>query len=267
MATLENFEIADMNRFIAEFLSQYEYHPKPLVVEKPTSPAAFWSITIPGHSKGVPLQGIWKRSFYKSITIQLNNHIGNTKVDISVIPRKAPEMWFLFFLFCVASIVYPGLLFIILIIGPTGWALSRYTTTLWKKHVVQKICRELEDAQRKSSMIGRQSNTPMRNQQEAKRWLPSESGTTIGTIGSENGKIILDEEHTEGARITLEKDGHAPWGITCGMYGYFCHTAFASSEEEALAKYESMKLDIVDILQECEEQRQIELIDNFVGVH
>ena len=67
---------------------------------------------------------------------------------------------------------------------------------------------------------------------------------TIGTIGSENGRIINDEENPHGARITLEQNGHTPFGITCGIYGLMCHTAFASEYEEAMFKFEEMKQDI-----------------------
>lgn len=72
-------------------------------------------------------------------------------------------------------------------------------------------------------------------------WYPFDDGKTIGTTGSERGRILLDEEHPAGARITLERDGHTPFGITCGIYGCFMHTAFASTEGEAMTKYEAMK--------------------------
>ena len=67
---------------------------------------------------------------------------------------------------------------------------------------------------------------------------------TIGTKGSENGTIINDEENPHGARITLEQNGYTPFGITCGIYGLMCHTAFASEYEEAMSKYEEMKQEI-----------------------
>lgn len=75
-------------------------------------------------------------------------------------------------------------------------------------------------------------------------WVLYDNGVSIGTSGSENGIIIKDEEHTAGARITLEQGGYAPYGITCGIYGLMCHTAFASLLDEAAKKYEAMKLEI-----------------------
>ena len=72
-------------------------------------------------------------------------------------------------------------------------------------------------------------------------WSPMDTGKTLGTRGSENGRIVLDEEHASGARITLERGGHnAPWSVTCGIYGGFLHTAFATSESEGKSKYARM---------------------------
>lgn len=72
-------------------------------------------------------------------------------------------------------------------------------------------------------------------------WIPFKEGKTISQKGSENGIILIDEELPGLARITLEKDGYTPYGITCGIYGQMAHTAFAGKEEEAMRKYEAMK--------------------------
>jgi len=77
-------------------------------------------------------------------------------------------------------------------------------------------------------------------------WYPYDDGKTISTKGSEEGVIILDEEFSNEARITLEKDGWTPYAITCGIYGMMAHTAFASTETEAVEKYSSMKKEIQD---------------------
>jgi hypothetical protein len=80
-------------------------------------------------------------------------------------------------------------------------------------------------------------------------WKPFNNGATIGTRGSEDGTIQLDDEHPLGARITLERDGKtAPIAITCGIYGWMLHTRFFSSEQEAVKDYESMKASLADIL-------------------
>jgi hypothetical protein len=81
-------------------------------------------------------------------------------------------------------------------------------------------------------------------------WVPLEDGSTVGQSGSENGFIIRDEEHGLGARITLERDSqYAPFAITCGIYGWMCHTRFLGSEAEAAAEYERMKGGLVAILE------------------
>jgi hypothetical protein len=73
-------------------------------------------------------------------------------------------------------------------------------------------------------------------------WHAFRDGTTVGTRGSEDGIIVLDEEHTQGARITLEKDGRiAPWAITCGVYGLMFHTRFFANRLTADAEYAAMK--------------------------
>ena len=76
-------------------------------------------------------------------------------------------------------------------------------------------------------------------------WKQVNNGSTINTVGSENGIIINDEEFDLGARITLEKDGQtAPFSITCGIYGLFVHTAFFGNSIESTQKYEKIKLEI-----------------------
>lgn len=79
-------------------------------------------------------------------------------------------------------------------------------------------------------------------------WQPFANGATIGQTGSEGGVIVRDEEHGYGARATLERDGSiAPWSVTCGVYGWFFHTRFASSE--AGAEFEAMLAGLADILE------------------
>ncbi len=80
-------------------------------------------------------------------------------------------------------------------------------------------------------------------------WQAMDNGLTIETIGSENGKIIKDEESILGARVTIEKDGHiAPFSITCGIYGLFVHTAFCSNLVETNQKYDEIKDEIQKFL-------------------
>src|SRR6185295_2821314 len=99
-------------------------------------------------------------------------------------------------------------------------------------------------------------------------WLQMDNGKTMGTRGSEGGTIVSDEEHTAGARVTLERNGcTAPWSVTCGIYGGFLHTAFASSEAEGRAKYEGMKMDLEKIMAEKDDGARYEKMRQFANVY
>jgi len=81
-------------------------------------------------------------------------------------------------------------------------------------------------------------------------WKFFDDGNSIGTIGSENGKIIKDQENTFGARITLEENGSiAPFSITIGIYGLMFHTDFYSSFEKAEMEFKNFKTKIEDIIE------------------
>jgi hypothetical protein len=79
-------------------------------------------------------------------------------------------------------------------------------------------------------------------------WAVLENGATVGSRGSENGVILIDEEHSIGARITLERDGAtAPFSITCGIYGWMFHTRFLETAARAEVDFRDMKeaLDVI----------------------
>jgi hypothetical protein len=81
-------------------------------------------------------------------------------------------------------------------------------------------------------------------------WQSFDQGRTIGKSGSETAVILLDEEHDEGARITLECDGRvAPFAITCGIFDWMVHTHFFANEEDARRAYEDMKRALDSIVQ------------------
>ncbi len=80
-------------------------------------------------------------------------------------------------------------------------------------------------------------------------WLPLDNGTSIGQTGSEDGVIIRDDEHVDGARITLERDGQtAPYSITCGIYGWMVHTRFFGKETEAQDEFDRMRSELTKII-------------------
>ena len=81
-------------------------------------------------------------------------------------------------------------------------------------------------------------------------WQPFNNGMTLGLKGSESGETIRDEEHVQGARITLEQNANiAPFTITCGIYGWMVHTRFFATEDEAVAEYDKMKASLSEIVE------------------
>jgi hypothetical protein len=81
-------------------------------------------------------------------------------------------------------------------------------------------------------------------------WQVFDKGSSLGQRGSERGEIIRDEEHSVGARITIERGGSlAPFAITCGVYGWMVHTRFFSTEAEARSEYDKMKASLSEILE------------------
>jgi len=93
----------------------------------------------------------------------------------------------------------------------------------------------------------------------ARDWHPSESGETLGQTGSEEGNVVRDEEHSLGARITLERDVRiAPFAITCGIYGWMMHTCFLSTEAEADSRYDLMKDSLSELLEAAEQTADVD---------
>ena len=89
-------------------------------------------------------------------------------------------------------------------------------------------------------------------------WYAFDGGRTIGTPGSERGVILADDEHDDGARISLERGGTAPFAITCGIYGWMLHTRFFSSKFEAETQYEAMKSALAMLLEVAQKTAQID---------
>ncbi|HTA84545.1 MAG TPA: hypothetical protein VK783_16495 [Bacteroidia bacterium] len=72
-------------------------------------------------------------------------------------------------------------------------------------------------------------------------WMPFDNCKTINKSGSEKGTIIFDIEHSNGARVTLEKDTPiAPFATTLGIYGLMFHTRFDGNEVDARAFIEKV---------------------------
>ena len=81
-------------------------------------------------------------------------------------------------------------------------------------------------------------------------WHKFQGGQTIGKRGSENGTILVDEEHLRGARITLEQEcGAIPFAITLGIYGSLFHTHFENDLEKSNEYFQKSKYLIKEILE------------------
>jgi hypothetical protein len=88
-------------------------------------------------------------------------------------------------------------------------------------------------------------------------WYDFDDGFSIGTSGPEGGLIVRDEEHRDGARITLEEDGSfSGFSVTCGIYGWTVHTIYFSEEYEADKEFGKMKDDLSRILELISETDQ-----------
>ena len=82
------------------------------------------------------------------------------------------------------------------------------------------------------------------------KWCAFEKGETLGKSGSECGIIIWDEEHPDGARMTIESNGHvAPFSITLGIYGWIFYNVFFNTLEETRDTFQRMKPEIEGILE------------------
>lgn len=74
------------------------------------------------------------------------------------------------------------------------------------------------------------------------QWIRFDEGKSLGQKGSEEGKIIRDEENALGARVTLEEKGNtAPYSITLGIYGLMFHTQFFSTRDQGQKCFELFK--------------------------
>jgi hypothetical protein len=94
-------------------------------------------------------------------------------------------------------------------------------------------------------------------------WTPVDEGATQGHTGSEGGLIWKDEQHADGARITLERDAllGAPFAITGAVYGWMVHTRFFADEPTALAQYEAIKPALAQIAGLVVSERSAEAAD------
>lgn len=99
------------------------------------------------------------------------------------------------------------------------------------------------------------------------KWTIFNKGRTIGTIGSEGGLILSDEEN-HGARITLKRSKRFV-SVSLNIYGWMEHTRFFNNDADAMREYRAMKPAAITVLEiiGTEEVRDIkiwEAISDFV---
>jgi hypothetical protein len=79
-------------------------------------------------------------------------------------------------------------------------------------------------------------------------WFSHDDGSTIGSAGAEGGVILRDEEHEQGARLTLKR-GESYFAVACSIYGWMDHTRFFATEVEAQREYLLMKPPLSNMLE------------------
>lgn len=107
-------------------------------------------------------------------------------------------------------------------------------------------------------------------------WLPYTAeiasamhlSTAAESAGGGDGRIVADEEHPLGARITLRANGHvAPWSIRCEIYGMLVHKMFCRDVTAPLSMYREMKAYIDELLGSgchTDREEQNRIVDQFV---
>lgn len=100
-------------------------------------------------------------------------------------------------------------------------------------------------------------------------WHPYDGPSPLGEFGTEGGRLIRDEYHEDGVRISLEDctvtGGVAPYAITCGGPSGLVHTAFFDTRDEAEAAYAGMQRDLVALANIDHEASLYEAIEAFVS--
>ena len=79
------------------------------------------------------------------------------------------------------------------------------------------------------------------------KWLAYDDGRSIGKVSTEGGVILLDEEHEQGARITLKR-GNSYVSVSMHIRGWMDHTRFFSTDADAQREYRAMRSAVNNVL-------------------
>ena len=78
-------------------------------------------------------------------------------------------------------------------------------------------------------------------------WVAFDDDRSIGKAGTEGGVILRDDEHEQGARITLKR-GVKHISISCNIYGKMDHTRFFKTIADAEREFHPMKRELENIV-------------------
>ncbi len=79
------------------------------------------------------------------------------------------------------------------------------------------------------------------------KWQPYNRGRSIGVKGSENSKVVRDEEHPLGARMTI-KQGQDYVSVSCSIAGKIDHTRFFNKMNAAEREYKIMQKELAKVI-------------------
>jgi len=99
-------------------------------------------------------------------------------------------------------------------------------------------------------------------------WQLYKEGTTIGTNTPLGDVILMDEVHSDGARLTIKRSSKYV-SVSCSINKWIEHTRFFNTVRDAKREYIAMKpvlVEITDLLQTADvnQLKVWEAISNFV---
>ena len=78
-------------------------------------------------------------------------------------------------------------------------------------------------------------------------WFPYNNGRSIGIRSAEGGRIVRDEEHLLGARMTI-KQGYKYVTVSCRIAGKIDHTRFFNGITAAKREYLIMQKELNKVI-------------------
>jgi hypothetical protein len=99
-------------------------------------------------------------------------------------------------------------------------------------------------------------------------WILYNEGVTIGTKTSLGDEILMDEIHSDGARLTIKRNDKYI-SVSCIINKWIEHTRFFNTIHDAKREYRTMKpalVEITDLLKtpDINQLKVWEAISNFV---